>query len=189
MYCSLIFFLVFLTFCLVLPILLYIADKLGRPAHVAIGNLLNHAPAFSWINQPNPKWSVDKRTITLHNGHKYIIPLDEPGHFVLLYDWEVKFTMDKVKYKLHIPAQSTTDFASIPMIFQSFISPLSNTVYAAILHDYFYRNPLDPQARAITRAEADRIFYWCMLARGVWKITAIGMYFGVRIGGMRSYRR
>jgi len=181
--------LVLLAFILTLPIQLYIADKLFRPAHVGVGNLLDYPPGFSWINRPNPNWSVEKRTITLQNERTYEIPLNESGHFVLLYDWEVKFTMDKIKYVLILPALSTTDFASIPKLFQSFISPLSNTVYAAILHDYFYRNPKDPKAKAITRAEADRIFYWCMLARGVWKITAIGMYFAVRIGGGNSYKR
>ncbi len=189
MYCLFVFLSFLIAFFLVIAILLYIADKLARPAHVGIGNLLDHAPAFSWINRPNSNWSVEKRTVTLQNGQTYIIPIDEPGHFVLLYDWEVKFTMDKVKYVLTIPAQSTTDFASIPILLQSFISPLSNTVYAAILHDYFYRNPQNQQARAIIRADADRIFYWCMLARGVWKITAIGMYIGVRIGGGGSYQR
>ena len=170
-------------------IILFLANIFARPKHVGIGNGLHIPPVFSWINKPNPKWSKERRMLVLHNGSPYEIPKDKPGHFVLLYDWEVKLTVDGKKYKFKIPADSTTDFASIPKPLQSIISPLSNTVYAAVVHDYFYRNPEDPEASAMTRAAADRIFYWSMMARGVWRITAIFMYLGVRLFGASSYKR
>lgn len=83
----------------------------------------------------------------------------------------------------------TTDFASIPKILHSLLSPLNNTIYSAILHDYLYCNPTDANASAVARPEADRAFYWGMRACGVWRVTAGLMYLGVRLGGRRSYRR
>ncbi len=174
---------------IVICFILFLADKFGRPKHIGIGTGLHIPPAFSWINKPNEKWSEEKRTIVLQNGSKYIIPISKSGHFVMLYDWEVKYRLDGKECILTIPSNATTDFASIPKPLQSLISPLSNTVYAAVLHDYLYRNPIDAEANSISRANADRIFYWSMMARGVWKITAIGMYLGVRIFGNTSYKR
>ncbi len=168
---------------------LFLANWLGRPAHVGIGNGLHIPPAFSWINEPKQNWTEEKRTILLQNKSKYIIPMDKSGHFVMLFDWKVKFRLDGKEYTLTIPANSTTDFASIPKILQSLISPLSNTVYAAVVHDYLYRDPVESEARSISRADADRIFYWSMMARGVWKITAVAMYLGVRLFGTPSYKR
>ena len=170
-------------------LILFLANIFARPKHVRIGNGLHIPPVFSWINRPNPKWSKERRTLTLHNGSEYIIPIDKEGHFIMIHDWEIKFTLDDKTCQITIPANSTTDFASIPKLFQSLISPLSNTVYAAVVHDYFYRNPKEPAAIAISRLEADRIFYWSMMARGVWRITAIGMYYGVRLFGASSYMR
>ena len=60
---------------------------------------------------------------------------------------------------------------------------------AAILHDYLYRNPVDEFARSLPRETVDRVFYWGMRARGVWRLTAGFMYLGVRIGGWVSYKR
>ena len=90
---------------------------------------------------------------------------------------------------LTVPKLSATDFASIPRLLHSLISPLNNTIYAAILHDYLYRDPQDPVANAIDRATADRMFYWGMRARGVWRVTAGIMYLGVSLGGKGSYVR
>lgn len=181
--------LTFVAIILAIGFLLFLANSFARPKHVGIGNGLHVPPVFSWINKPNPKWSKERRTVTLQNGSKYTIPIDMSGHFILLYEWEVKFTLDKKKFIFTIPADSSTDFASIPKLLQSLISPLSNTVYAAVVHDYFYRNPKAPAAKSISRLDADRIFYWSMLARGVWKITAITMYLGVRMFGGSSYQR
>lgn len=168
---------------------LFLANWFGRPKHVGIGTGLHIPPVFSWINKPKGSWPDKRRKLTLHNGHEYIVPKGKSGHFIMLYDWEVKFRLDSNEYIFTIPPNATTDFASIPKILQSLISPLSNTVYAAILHDYLYRNPKDAEANSISRANADRIFYWSMMARGVWRITAIGMYIGVRVFGGSSYKR
>lgn len=84
---------------------------------------------------------------------------------------------------------TTTDFASIPRIFLSLLSPLNNTVYGAVLHDYLYRHPTDDYARSLSKAEADRLFYRAMLGCGVWRLTAKVMYLAVHFGGGRSYKR
>ncbi|MBK9111383.1 MAG: DUF1353 domain-containing protein [Nitrospira sp.] len=60
---------------------------------------------------------------------------------MMVFDWHVPIVIDGVEHKLIIPKLATTDFASIPRILHSLISPLNNTIYAAILHDYLYRDP------------------------------------------------
>jgi hypothetical protein len=109
----------------------------------------------------------------------------------MVFDWHVPIVIDGVVHEIdHFPKLGTTDFASIPRILHSLISPLNNTIYAAILHDYLYRNPTDEFARSLPRETVDRLFYWGM--RGswcVWRLTAGLMYLGVRSGGWVSYKR
>lgn len=155
-------------------------------------------PGFAWINSPYPGWERQedaeaRRTHALTNGQEYVVPAGSRGHFVMLDDWRVRCKFpgkDGDRWgTIMVRHGTTTDFASIPRFLHSLLSPLNNTVYGAVLHDYLYRNPSDEYAHSISRAEADRLFYRAMLGCGVWPLTAKVMYLGVRLGGGGAYRR
>lgn len=162
--------------------------SLVKPSHVVI-KFTKTPPVLARINTPSSKASESTRTIKLPTGDIYIIPPHSRGHFLLIYDWKVPIAIQNNSITLTIPKLAATDFASIPRPLHSLISPLSNSIYAAIVHDYLYRDPSDPVAREFSRKIADRVFYWAMRVRGVSRITAGIMYLGVRIGGTHSYVR
>lgn len=151
----------------------------------------NVVPGFARTNTPRKDWNEKLRTRMLPNGERYVLPPYEEmkGHFVQLHDWTISCKMDGKEIFYTIPKGQGTDFASIPAALHSLISPLSNSVYAAVLHDYLYRSPEDPVAKAMTRHEVDRIFYFGMKACGVKRLLALLMYWGVRLGGKSSYKR
>lgn len=146
-------------------------------------------PGFARINTPHPKWTKAQRTRHLPNGDTYVIPPNIRGHFVVLADWPVECNFREKRVALTVPRGAITDFASIPNFLHSLLSPLNNTIYAAVLHDYLYRDPHAPEASAVSRADADRAFYWGMRACGVRRHTAGLMYIGVKAGGRGSYKR
>ena len=159
-----------------------------KPRHVGI-RFSRTPPVIARVNAPSKGATDEQRVISLPTGDLYQIPACVRGHFVMVFDWNVPIVIDGVTHELIIPKLGTTDFASIPRILHSLISPLNNTIYAAILHDCLYRNPIDEFARSLPRETVDRVFYWGMRARGVWRLTAGFMYLGVRSGGWISYKR
>lgn len=93
-----------------------------------------------------------------------------------------------------VPAECETDLASIPRWLRWLFSPDGPWAQAAVLHDFLYRENL------VSRWMCDRIFYEAMRviddsARKhgnkprvhFWQRQAI--YWGVRMGGWRPYRR
>lgn len=164
--------------------------KLIEPSPVFV-DYQQTIPGFARTNTPKKKWNKYQRIRTLSNEDEYILPAynEMKGHFVLLHDWEIICTLNQTTTRYLIPRGQPTDFASIPRIIHSVISPLSNSVYSAVLHDYLYRNPDDFVANQTTRKDADRIFYFGMKACGVSRTMALLMYWGVRLGGTRSYIR
>ena len=168
--------------------LLFLSAYLIEPRHVGI-RFSRTPPVVARVNAPSKGATDEQRVISLPTGDTYQIPACVRGHFVMVFDWHVPIVIDGVEHKLIIPKLATMDFASIPRILHSLISPLNNTIYAAILHDYLYRDPADEFARSLPRETVDRVFYWGMRARGVWRLTAGLMYLGVRSGGWISYKR
>ena len=186
---------VFFCILFVLAVLLSIAwlillsiAWLIKPEHVGI-RFTRTPPVIARVNTPSANANDRMRLIKLPTGDTYTIPPRSKGHFILVFDWKVPVKVGGIFAILKIPKLATTDFASIPRPLHSLISPLNNTIYAAILHDYLYRNPDDLFASSLDRGTIDRMFYWGMRARGVWRLTAGLMYLGVRIGGSSSYRR
>lgn len=159
-----------------------------RPKHVGT-HFTRTPPVVARVNTPSAEATPEMRQVELPTGDHYLIPAHSRGHFVVVYDWKVPVRIDGQPMILTVPKLSKTDFASIPKVLHSLISPLNNTIYAAILHDYLYRDPQDPSASSIDRATVDRMFYWGMRSRGVWRVTAGLMYLGVRLGGARNYVR
>lgn len=76
-----------------------------------------------------------------------------------------------------VPARFKSDFASIPIWGQWFISPFGKHAEAAIVHDWIYA------VGKIDRREADAIFYIALKRSGVDPIRRAIMYAAVRIGG------
>lgn len=159
-----------------------------KPKHVGI-RFTRSPPVVARVNTPRDDASEQSRRIELPTGDSYTIPVGIRGHFILVFDWSVPVHFESVSSTVTIPKLSTTDFASIPRPLHSLLSPLNNTIYAAILHDYLYRDPKDAFSASLDRATIDRMFYWGMRARGVKRITAGLMYLGVRLGGSSSYKR
>jgi hypothetical protein len=159
-----------------------------KPQHVGT-RFTRTPPVIARVNTPSATANEKMRRIELPTGDVYTIPPRCRGHFILVFDWKVPVRVRGTPAIITIPKLATTDFASIPRILHSLLSPLNNTIYAAILHDYLYRSPSDPFAFSLDRATIDRMFYWGMRARGVWRPTAGLMYLGVRIGGASSYKR
>ena len=100
-----------------------------------------------------------------------------------------------------VPAGFTTDFASIPRIFQGLIPKHGRFDAAAIVHDYLYNvQPLvlhsNPNPGSfsleyvrITRKEADGVFRRIMKELGVGWTRRNLMYRAVRLGGWAPWRK
>lgn len=76
-----------------------------------------------------------------------------------------------------VPDGTLTDFASVPRIFWTVLSPDGEHTQAAVLHDYLYKSHIK------TRKESDDIFLEAMgvLKVSFWKKNI--MYWSVRIFG------
>lgn len=82
-----------------------------------------------------------------------------------------------------IPKGFTTDLASIPKPFWSFISPqFTGYVAPAILHDYLYSC-----GNLFNRRTTDEILYSALLSEGVGRYTASKFYVAVRIFGRQHF--
>jgi hypothetical protein len=84
---------------------------------------------------------------------------------------------------IEVPAETETDFASIPRIFHAVLSPFGPYGYAAVIHDYCYRT------RYTSREVADAILLEGMRESRVpaWQRWAI--YLAVRCFGWISYKQ
>lgn len=175
--------------CVLLAVTALVAIAwLIKPEHVGT-RFTRTPPVVARVNAPNADAKPEMLLLKLPTGDQYTIQPGSRGHFILVFDWKVPVRINGKGVVLTVPKLSPTDFASIPRLLHSLISPLNNTIYAAILHDYLYRDPQDSFASSLDRKTVDRMFYWGMRARGVWRPTAGLMYLGVRLGGSLSYKR
>ncbi len=172
---------------LALLAIIIIYAYMQNPRHTHIK--FPHPPGFARINTPKDGWCEERRRVTLSNGMEYVIPIGAKGHFVLLHDWPVEAGSGDSKVIFNIPAGTATDFASIPKVAHSLISPISNSVYSAVLHDYLYKDPRDSIASAVSKNKADSLFYWGLRACGVNKLLSGLMYLAVHWFGKSSYVR
>lgn len=82
------------------------------------------------------------------------------------------------------PAGMSTDFASIPRIAYSYISPESPQIlWPAIIHDALYATSGVTESRTFTREEADAVLREAMLACGARKTQAWLVHKAVRMFG------
>lgn len=87
-------------------------------------------------------------------------------------------------WRITIPADFITDFASVPRFFWRFLPPTGRYTRAAVVHDFLYRTP-----GLCTRAQADAVLYEAMkFPCHVGFFTRWTIYAGVRAGGSVSYK-
>lgn len=101
---------------------------------------------------------------------------------VLLF-WKTSLSLQKNGEVITVPKGFTTDAASVPRLFWSFLPPLGRYTKAAVVHDYLYRTHLK------TKEDADKIFLWLMEDLGVEKVRRIAMYYAVKLFGKKAYEK
>ncbi len=102
-------------------------------------------------------------------------------YFILLQD--LVYYSEKYKLKITVPAGFVSDGPSVPRVPFLFFFFGHKGKRASVVHDWLYRNQLLP------REICDAIFREALLDSGKYKITADGMFYGVRVGGWNSYRK
>lgn len=174
---------------IIVTILLLSFCTYAKPKKVTIDFL--DIPVFARINTPKKDSNDEDLIVDIPFVGQYKQPpySKMKGHFVQIGDWSIKCGFDNQQTTFVVPSKQSTDFASIPRVMHSLITPLSNSIYAAVLHDYLYRNPSAPNANSVTKQQADRIFYWGLRAKGVSKLLSGMMYRGVWLLGSFSYKR
>ena len=80
-----------------------------------------------------------------------------------------------------VPEGFDTDFASVPRLPFMFWLLGDRADYAAVLHDYIYRNA------SYSRAIADAAFRWVAEHEGVNWLARWTMWSGLRVGGYWAY--
>lgn len=97
-----------------------------------------------------------------------------------LYIWS-----HRLQQVIKVPKWFITDLASIPKLARLFLSVNDKHRYAAIIHDWLYRN----NAINVTRRQADLIMLDIVRISGVpyWKRACI--HIALRIGGWTSFRK
>ena len=114
---------------------------------------------------------------SLHEGRQ---------RYELLEDLDVKLPVngDGGGIRVQVPSGYVTDFASVPRLFWRVFPPSGKYNRAAIVHDYLYTN-----STVCSRFLADGLFRELMrhLRVPLWKRVA--MYYAVRMGGQRGWKR
>jgi len=80
------------------------------------------------------------------------------------------------------PVAFVTNFASVPRVFWSILSPWGRHMKAAVMHDYFY------QTQCVPRLDADKLFLRMMKELGVSWWRRHTMYRTVRLFGGKHYK-
>lgn len=105
-------------------------------------------------------------------------PEDERGNVFKL--------LEPLQYgELIVPAEFESDGASVPRFFWRLVFPPGDAqaMFAAILHDYIYRE----KPKDWSRYDADRLFFELLKVDGVPKWRAKLAYWGVRLFGRSSW--
>lgn len=92
--------------------------------------------------------------------------------------------------RITVPAGFVTDFASIPRIAWTWLSPEDPVVlFPSIIHDFLYSVRGDLSGRTLTRAECDEILRMAMLACGARRSQAWVVHQAVRFGGESRWKK
>lgn len=101
-------------------------------------------------------------------------------------DWKLTAPLryTAARQSFEIPADATTDFASVPVLFQWLIPRSGRYTKAAVLHDFLWRTPMT----GVSRGDADGIFRRCMRELKVPFLRRWLMWAGVRLGSLWKSR-
>ncbi|EDP74401.1 DUF1353 domain-containing protein [Hydrogenivirga sp. 128-5-R1-1] len=114
---------------------------------------------------------------------KLIVSLEKDGkHWQLEKEFEYYTEIFGDRKYIQIPKGFTTDFASIPKIFHSFIEDRDKYNKAAVVHDYLY------SSKMFDRKTSDRIFLEAMEVVGISKFKRYLFYLTVRLFGWLYWR-
>ncbi len=86
------------------------------------------------------------------------------------------------------PAEMVTDFASVPRLVWTYLSPEDPCIlYASIIHDFLYQNGGKLPLRRLTRAESDEVLREAMLACGARSTQAAVVHGVLRLFGASNF--
>lgn len=110
---------------------------------------------------------------------RFITPLKttqiDQGHWQL--DAPLVYESDLLQQHVSVPAGFVTDFASVPRVPIAYMVAGGKANAAAVIHDWFY------STHAVTREQADDVFYEAVRALGHSVFTAYTMWLAVRAFG------
>jgi hypothetical protein len=87
------------------------------------------------------------------------------------------------------PALMVTDFASVPRLVWSYLSPEDPCIlYGSIIHDHLYQTGGRLPLRWLTRGEADEVLREAMLASGARTTQAAVVHRVLRLFGASNWR-
>ena len=125
---------------------------------------------------------LNRRGNKKYRSSPILVSLQQDGKSAILVK-EIKVKL-RNGYRIIVPAGFKTDFASVPRIFWSVISPIGKGyTSAAIVHDYLY------STHQVTKKEADNIFLWLMQRDGVSYLKRYAMYWSVRLFGGKAWKK
>ena len=99
-------------------------------------------------------------------------------------NWMLLAPLQVTNPRFVVPEGFQTDLTSIPRLFRTFIPKGRNEGKGAVVHDYIYRGNIS----GMNRAEADQLLLDIMKECGVNYCRRYAIYWGVRSGGMFSWK-
>ena len=106
-------------------------------------------------------------------------PFNDGKEWILMKSQE--YLIGNSQWRINVPAGFVTDFASVPRLFWSTISPVDKHGRGAIIHDFLYWE------QRCTREQADRILVLAMKESQVNAGIRWQVYSAVRIGGANAW--
>ena len=107
-----------------------------------------------------------------------------------LYKLEQDFAYNSEAFgTITVPAGLVTDFASVPRLVWSYLSPEDPCIlYGSIVHDFLYQRGGRLPLRAFTRAEADALLREAMLDCGARPTQAAVVHAALRLFGASNFK-
>lgn len=115
-----------------------------------------------------------------------LIMLDDNGLPYTLYQ-ALLYRCQLLNTVIEVPRKFKTDLASIPRGLWNVLPKSAKYDKAAVVHDFLYGQGKTGN-RFVTRQEADAVLREAMKVCGVGPKTCFAIYWGVRVGGVLTWR-
>lgn len=138
---------------------------------------------YSEDNYLNSIIQICKKDKTREFGNEVILlePLNN-NKWRIMNDFSYSCKINTTDYKIKVPKNYITNFASTPRLIWSLFPPWDNYGKATIIHDYLYDDK-----KLCDRKTADLIFLKCMEELNVSYIRRKMIYYAVRLFGWTNY--